>query len=99
MKRIIPASKIIPCLLFVLTLTVGAFAQTLTGQLSGIVTDQTGAVIPNANITLTNQLNGDIRRTVSNSDGLFAIASVPTGEYTILSKRKASPNGNARDFA
>jgi hypothetical protein len=83
MKRIIPASKIIPCLLFVLTLTVGAFAQTLTGQLSGIVTDQTGAVIPNANITLTNQLNGDIRRTVSNSDGLFAIASVPTGEYTI----------------
>ncbi len=47
------------------------------------MTDQTGAVIPNANITLTSQLTGDIRRTVSNSDGIFAVASVPTGEYKV----------------
>ncbi|HEV2665449.1 MAG TPA: carboxypeptidase-like regulatory domain-containing protein [Blastocatellia bacterium] len=59
------------------------YGQNLTGQLTGTVTDQSGAVVPNANITLKNQLSGDIRRTVSNSEGVFAFASVPTGEYTI----------------
>lgn len=59
------------------------FGQNLTGQLSGTVTDQTGAVIPNAKIALKNQLSGDTRRTVSNSEGVFAFAAVPTGEYTI----------------
>jgi hypothetical protein len=66
------------CLVF----TAG-MGQNLTGQLSGTVTDQSGAVIPNANITLKNQLSGDTRRTVSNSEGVFAFAAVPTGEYTI----------------
>ena len=65
-----------------LTFTAG-FAQVLTGQLTGTVADQTGAVIPNANITLKNQLSGDLRKTVSNSDGVFAFASVPTGDYTV----------------
>src|SRR5215475_4819997 len=59
------------------------YGQNLTGQLTGTVTDPSGSVIPNANITLKNQLSGDIRRTVSNSEGVFAFASVPTGEYTI----------------
>src|SRR5215467_123893 len=59
------------------------YGQNLTGQLTGTVTDPSGAVVPNANITLKNQLSGDIRRTVSNSEGVFAFASVPTGEYTI----------------
>src|SRR5262249_7365075 len=59
------------------------YGQNLTGQLSGTVTDPSGAVVPGANITLKNQLSGDTRRTVSNSDGVFAFASVPTGEYTI----------------
>src|SRR5262245_9960865 len=59
------------------------YGQNLTGQLTGTVTDPSGAVVPNANITLKNQLSGDIRRTVSNSEGVFVFASVPTGEYTI----------------
>jgi hypothetical protein len=59
------------------------YGQNLTGQLTGTVTDQSGAVVPNANITLKNQLSGDTRRTVSNSEGVFAFAAVPTGEYTI----------------
>src|SRR5215470_732830 len=59
------------------------YGQNLTGQLTGTVTDQSGAVIPKAEITLKNQLSGDLRRTVSNSEGVFAFASVPTGEYTV----------------
>src|SRR5215210_5612414 len=69
-------------MLLCLTFTVG-WGQVLTGQLSGTVTDQSGAVIPAANIILKNQLSGDTRRTVSNSEGVFAFAAVPTGEYTV----------------
>lgn len=83
MQRRTLAGRWLLCLCFVLTLSGGVLAQTLTGQLSGVVADQTGAVIPNAKVTLTNQLSGDIRRTVSNAEGLFAFASVPTGEYTV----------------
>jgi Carboxypeptidase regulatory-like domain len=83
MKRTMLAGRWFACLLFAFALTVGVAAQSLTGQLSGTVLDQTSAVIPNANVTLTNALTGDIRRTVSNSDGVFAFASVPTGEYKV----------------
>lgn len=83
MKRTIQVGGWLSCLLFAVVLASGVLAQTLTGQLSGVVADQTGAIIPNAKVTLTNQSSGDIRRTVSNADGLFAFASVPTGEYTV----------------
>lgn len=81
------ATRKIPGVLLAIAMLCLAFTaglgQNLTGQLSGTVTDQSGAVIPNANITLKNQLSGDTRRTVSNSEGVFAFAAVPTGEYTI----------------
>lgn len=83
MRRTNLARHVLAGLLVALVLSVGVLAQTLTGQLSGIVSDQNGAVIPSANVVLTNQLTGDVRRTVSNSDGLFAFASVPTGEYKV----------------
>ena len=83
MKRTMTAGKLVTCLLFAFALSFSALAQNLTGQLSGTVLDQTGAVIPSANIILTNANTGDIRRTVSNSDGVFAFASVPTGEYKV----------------
>ena len=83
MKRTITAGKLLTCLMFALALSLSALAQNLSGQLSGTVLDQTGAVIPSAKIILTNANTGDIRRTVSNSDGVFAFASVPTGEYKV----------------
>ena len=83
MKRTITAGKLLTCLMFALALSFSAFAQNLSGQLSGTVLDQTGAVIPSATVILTNANTGDIRRTVSNSDGVFAFASVPTGEYKV----------------
>jgi hypothetical protein len=58
-------------------------AQRFTGELSATVVDETGAVVPNASVTLTNEASGDQRRTVSNSDGFFAFSAVPSGTYTV----------------
>lgn len=54
-----------------------------TGSIQGTVTDSTGAVIPNASITLTNQAT-QVRRTVqSNSAGTFVYPGIPVGTYNI----------------
>ncbi len=60
-----------------------AFAQLTTGSLSGTVRDSTGAVIPNANVSLTHQETNDTRVTVSNDTGYFTFAAVQPGSYTV----------------
>jgi protocatechuate 3,4-dioxygenase beta subunit len=51
--------------------------------LSGTVYDTSGAIIPRAEITLTNQATGDGRRTVSNEYGYFAFASIVPATYAV----------------
>src|SRR5881296_3167791 len=67
-----------------LTLAVSpAFAQNITGSLSGTVVDPTGAVVVGADVTITNEASRDVRRTKSNADGYFAFAAVPPASYTV----------------
>src|SRR5580698_1602592 len=47
-----------------------AHAQYRT-SIQGVVTDATGAVIPSANLTLTNPATGEKQVRVSNDDGVF----------------------------
>ncbi len=69
--------------LSLLCLAPAARAQFITGSLSGTVRDTTGAVVPKANVTLTNEATNDARTTVSNGDGYFSFAAVPAGTYSI----------------
>ena len=46
-----------------------AYAQQLTGTLSGIVTDQTEARVPGAQIVVKNDASGDQRTTTADSSG------------------------------
>ncbi|MGH9604575.1 MAG: carboxypeptidase regulatory-like domain-containing protein [Terracidiphilus sp.] len=68
-------------LIFVLCCA-GAVAQA-NSELTGIVTDSTGAVVPGASITLTNQANGFISNTVSDSAGLFDFNGLNPAFYTL----------------
>jgi len=58
-------------------------AQVTTAALSGTVTDASGAVVPKANVTLTDEANGSVRRTTSNGEGYFSFAAVPPGSYAV----------------
>ena len=64
-------------------LACAAYGQQLTGTLSGTVYDQSGAVVPNADVSLKNETSNDTRHTVSNSDGYFHFAAVPPGSYSV----------------
>ena len=66
----------------VLFIAVSTFAQT-TGTISGTATDQSGALVPGADITLKNVTTGDIRHTQSNGSGYFSFGSVVPGAYEV----------------
>ncbi len=66
----------------VLMMTVSTWAQLSTATLFGAVTDNSGAVIPNATITLT-QVDTNFTRTVkSNEQGQYRAEFLPIGSYT-----------------
>jgi hypothetical protein len=56
--------------------------QTL-GDLSGRVTDASGAGVPNAAVALTNTSTNGVRNTESSTDGLYSFSSVPPGVYNL----------------
>jgi len=67
----------------VLPLQPSVLAQTTSATLTGTVFDASGAVVGAAMVTLKNEASGDLRNTVSNSDGYFTFAAVPPGTYSI----------------
>ncbi len=60
-----------------------AFGQQLTGTLSGTTMDTTGAMVASAKVKMTNEQNNDVRTTTSNDSGYFSITAVQPGTYTI----------------
>ena len=75
----------------VLLITVGvvslfaapARAQFDLAQVSGIVRDTTGGVLPGVDVTLTSVGTGLERRAVTNEAGLYTFPNVTVGEYRI----------------
>ena len=59
-----------------------AWAQA-TSTINGTVTDPSGAVIPNATVTLTQEETGAKQSSVSNADGLYSIPGLAVGHYTL----------------
>jgi outer membrane receptor protein involved in Fe transport len=60
-----------------------AFAQAETGQIGGTVTDQTGAVVPNANVTVTSQGTAAVRTSQTGASGDFLVSNLQPGSYTV----------------
>src|SRR6266571_565608 len=58
-------------------------AQTVTGTISGSVTDPNGAVVAGANVTLINDQTNDKRDQATNESGRFSFASLQPGNYTL----------------
>lgn len=66
-----------------MTATVAAFGQTTGGSVTGVVLDTTGAVVPNATVTLRSRTTGQELVTQTTSSGSYTYPNVPVGDYTI----------------
>ena len=60
-----------------------ARAQTGAASLTGIVTDQSGAAVPGATVTATNQATNVDYTAVSNEAGNYTMTSLPVGTYVV----------------
>jgi|CXWL01.1.fsa_nt_gi hypothetical protein len=79
-KNLIFISSIV---LSVLIFSASAFAQSQFGEITGTVSDQNGAVVPNASVTITGISIG-LNRTVSaDSNGYYAARQLPPGNYNV----------------
>src|SRR5215216_7586401 len=78
--------KATPFLPFVLAVllssSVVALGQT-TGTISGTVTDEKGAVIPNATVTARNTERNISRNLTTGSDGNYRFENLPVGPYEV----------------
>ena len=76
-------------LYFVLLAALGVFcgtqlsAQDATGRVVGIIYDQSGGVIADASVTVTNVATHISRETTSDSTGFYQVLSLPVGDYTV----------------
>ena len=60
-----------------------AYTQTTTGSISGIVTDENQALLPNASVTVTNTEKGLTRTIQTSNDGHYKFVNLPIGLYQL----------------
>jgi hypothetical protein len=75
--------------LLVLAATGVSLAQSNTASVYGTIADSSKAIVPGADVTLTNQANGLIKTTTSNRVGQFTFNYIPVGVYAL----KVASNG------
>ena len=75
-----------------------AMAQTSRAQVQGLVTDSSGAVIPNAVVTLTNVDTGINVVKQTSSTGLYLFDLVNPGNYTLSAKATGFPEFTQPNF-
>ena len=69
--------------LLILASGAAVWSQTVQGVITGTVTDPTGAVVPNATVTITNVGTNISQNTTTGSDGSYRFPLVPPGTYTV----------------
>ena len=60
-----------------------ASAQVDQGAITGTVTDNTGAIVPNAQVTITATDTGLTLQSKSNSSGNYTFSPIKIGNYTV----------------
>src|SRR5690242_3579314 len=81
-------SQVRRVLLACVLLAVFANAQSQNAELTGTITDASGALVPGAQITVTNVNTGEKRTTTSNEAGIYTIPLLQPGGYEISIRKE-----------
>ena len=66
-----------------------AWAQTsVLATITGVISDQSGAVIPDVSITATNTGTHQTAKTTTNPSGNFVLPDLPSGDYTVRAEKE-----------
>ncbi len=79
-----------PCWIFILILLLAwparFLGQAYFGSVTGLLTDPTGAVLPEAKVILTDQNKGYTFNEVSDHSGRYLFRSIPPGVYSVTAE-------------
>jgi hypothetical protein len=81
-------AKRVLCNALAACLLIGAVchAQSDFGSIVGFAKDPSGAVIPNAKMTITNEATGQDRSASTNESGYYVVTNLPPGVYTVTAE-------------
>jgi hypothetical protein len=85
--------------IFVMFLVVGLHAQTYQGRILGVVSDQNGAVIPGAQVIITNTATNTSRTLTTGGAGEYVAPNLEPGPYTVIAEARGFPNLSEQDFS
>ncbi len=94
--RLLPRKLLITGLI-VLIASVLVAAQQNTGTLRGVITDELGAVIVGANVTLTDA-GGVQKKTTTNEEGVYNYAGLAPGKYSLIAIAPGFSPSDIRDI-
>jgi hypothetical protein len=85
-KRFFQLQRIFPFLVIVLA-SATAFSQAISGNLTGVVTDPSGAAVNGATVDATNVGTGQKVTTTTRGSGEYILSNLPVGTYNVTATR------------
>src|SRR5437879_13666451 len=82
------APRIIAVLLLMICGSLSVQGQTIFGRISGTVQDKSGAVVPNAAVTVTNTGTNLVRTATTDGSGFYTVTNLPVGTYSVSAEQK-----------
>src|ERR1700742_2032000 len=79
--------RTVVCGFFVLSLSVAASAQFKAG-IQGTVSDNSGGLVPEVTITLTNNEKGKTQETKSSTEGFYRLSGLAPGKYKLAFEKE-----------
>jgi len=80
------ASVSLLCAALMIFISVAAFAQSDVGTIVGFVKDQSGAVVPNAKVTIQNEGTGELHTVSTDEEGRYTAPSLPPAYYSMTAE-------------
>ena len=82
-----------------MALQIPAWGQTgVTATISGTVTDQSGAVLPGATVTITNVDTNQVRKITTLDNGNYVVTQLPPGKYTLTVDKEGFKSYEQKDL-
>jgi hypothetical protein len=94
-----PFRHFFACLITVALCLGAALSQTVTGSITGQVTDPSGALVTGARITATNTATGVKTSVQTNAAGVYTLRFLPIGTYTVSVDAKGFATAQVTPFA
>jgi len=83
MRMIKGVARLVLTSLLVLLVCAPSNAQTVTGSITGRVTDSSGQALGDATVSLVRARTGDVRKASTNREGVYTFPAVQPGTYTV----------------